>query len=81
MATTADDVWRLLGELAVAQKETERRFQETEQLLKEQSQEAERRFQEAERRFQETEQVLKDQARKTDRQIPTIFASTSNGSN
>ncbi len=29
MATTADDVWRLLGELATAQKETERRFQET----------------------------------------------------
>ncbi|MDG2991926.1 DUF3782 domain-containing protein, partial [Candidatus Synechococcus calcipolaris G9] len=65
MATTADDVWRLLGELAVAQKETERRFQETEQLLKEQSQEAERRF-------QETEQVLKDQARKTDRQIQQV---------
>ncbi|MDG2989447.1 hypothetical protein L3556_00655 [Candidatus Synechococcus calcipolaris G9] len=65
MATTADDVWRLLGELAEAQKETER-------LLKEQSQEAERRFQEAERRFQETEQILKDQARKTDRQIQQV---------
>ncbi|MDG2991935.1 DUF3782 domain-containing protein [Candidatus Synechococcus calcipolaris G9] len=65
MATTADDVWRLLGELAEAQKETERRFQETEQLLKEQSQEAERRF-------QETEQILKDQARKTDRQIQQV---------
>lgn len=30
MATTADDVWRLLGELVEAQKETDRRFQETE---------------------------------------------------
>ena len=65
MATTADDVWRLLGELAVAQKETERRFQETEQLLKEQSQEAERRF-------QETERLLKEQSRKTDRQIQQV---------
>ena len=45
MTTTADDVWRLLGELVEAQKkteqqfqETDRRFQETERLLKEQSQ-------------------------------------------
>lgn len=46
MATTADDVWRLLGELIEAQKETERRFQETERVLRQQSQETERRFQE-----------------------------------
>jgi hypothetical protein len=39
MTTTADDVWRLLAELTNAQKETNRRFQETERLLKEQSQE------------------------------------------
>ncbi|MDG2990064.1 DUF3782 domain-containing protein [Candidatus Synechococcus calcipolaris G9] len=58
MATTADDVWRLLGELAEAQKETERRFQETERLLKEQS--------------QETERLLKEQSRKTDRQIQQV---------
>jgi hypothetical protein len=38
-ATTADDVWRLLGELIEAQKETERQ-------LKEQRAEADRRFQE-----------------------------------
>jgi hypothetical protein len=37
MAITADDVWRILGELAKAQKETERRFQETERLLKQQN--------------------------------------------
>ncbi|MEA5451569.1 hypothetical protein VB780_23535 [Leptolyngbya sp. CCNP1308] len=29
MSNTADDVWRLLGELTEAQKETEHRFQET----------------------------------------------------
>ena len=42
MTTTADDVWRLLAELTNAQKETNRRFQETERLLKEQSQETDR---------------------------------------
>jgi hypothetical protein len=34
MATTADDVWRLLAELTVAQKETERRQQETDRQIK-----------------------------------------------
>ncbi len=48
-ARTADDVWRLLGELLQAQQETEHRFQETERLLKEQA--------------QETERLLKEQAR------------------
>jgi hypothetical protein len=52
MATTADEVWQLLGELIQAQKETER-------MLKEQREEAERRFQEqreeAERMRQEAE--------------------------
>ncbi|MEY3298037.1 MAG: hypothetical protein RLZZ597_1297 [Cyanobacteriota bacterium] len=47
MATTADDVWRLLAELTEAQKETERRFQATD--LK---------FQETDRKFQESRQEL-----------------------
>jgi hypothetical protein len=38
MATTIDDVVRLIGELAEAQKETERRFQDTERLIKQQNQ-------------------------------------------
>jgi hypothetical protein len=72
MATTADDVWRLLGELVEAQKETGRSLKETDRILKEQSQETERlfqavaqesqeterRFQETERRFQETERLF-----------------------
>jgi hypothetical protein len=37
MTTTADDVWRILAELAKAQKETDSLIQETERLLKEQS--------------------------------------------
>ena len=35
MAKTADEVWQLLGKLADAQKETERRFQESEQYSRE----------------------------------------------
>ncbi|NJL50036.1 MAG: DUF3782 domain-containing protein [Leptolyngbyaceae cyanobacterium SM2_5_2] len=54
-ATTADDVWHLLGELAAAQQETERRFQETERLLREQS--------------QETERLLREQSQETERKI------------
>ncbi len=76
MATTADDVWQLLAELATAQKETERRFQEsdhrfqeTERLLKEQSQETERLLTEQNRK---TDQLLTEQSRKTDRQIQRV---------
>ncbi len=69
MTYTPDDVWRLLSELIVAQKETER-------LLKERSQETEHRFQETERllkeRSQETERFLKQQAQATDKQIKQV---------
>ncbi len=54
MATTADDVWRLLGELAVAQKETDRHMQETDRRM----QETDRRMQETDRRMQETDQRI-----------------------
>ncbi|MFN5515540.1 MAG: hypothetical protein ACK5CA_12570 [Cyanobacteriota bacterium] len=50
MATTADEVWQLLGELIEAQKETERRFQASE-----------RRFQETERLIKEHSQRVDDQ--------------------
>ncbi|WP_017294350.1 hypothetical protein [Geminocystis herdmanii] len=80
MTTTADDVWQLLAELATAQKETERRFQETDRILKEQSLETERRFQETDRilkeqsletdrRLQETDRILKEQSLETDRRL------------
>lgn len=57
MTTTADDFWSLLPELVEAQKETERRFQETERLLKEQTQENARIF-------KETERLLKKESKK-----------------
>ncbi|BAI87882.1 hypothetical protein NIES39_A00410 [Arthrospira platensis NIES-39] len=74
MTTNADDVWRLLGELIEAQKETER-------LLKEQSQESDRRFREQsqesdsrsetlrERRFRETERIIKQQNEKLNQEL------------
>ena len=62
MATTADEVWELFGELIQAQKETER-------LLQEQSQESDRRFQETDRRFRETERVMKEQNQRVDEQL------------
>ena len=72
MATTSDDVWRILGELAEAQKKTEHLLQEQAQETERRSRETERRFQESERRFQETEQLLKEQAQETDRQIRRV---------
>ncbi|MFH7242601.1 MAG: DUF3782 domain-containing protein [Spirulina sp.] len=50
MATTSEEVWRILGELAEAQKETERRFQEIE-----------RQFQETDQRFRATAYLLQPQ--------------------
>ncbi|OBU77020.1 hypothetical protein [Cylindrospermopsis raciborskii] len=62
MATTADEVWKLLGELIESQKETERKFQETERFLREQSQETDRKF-------QETDRLLREQSQETDRKF------------
>jgi hypothetical protein len=62
MATTYEDVLNLFREVAESQKETERKFQETDRLLKESSQETDRKF-------QETDRLLKEQFQKTDRKI------------
>jgi hypothetical protein len=69
MATTADDVWRLLGELAEAQKETERIIKEQAQENQRRSEENQRRSEESQRRFEETERLLKEQSQETDRQL------------
>ncbi|BDT10306.1 hypothetical protein [Limnospira platensis] len=65
MTTSADDVWRLLGELIEAQKETER-------VIKEQSQETEHRFRETDRRFEETKQLLQRQSEESDSRSETL---------
>ena len=59
IATTPEDVWRLLGELIQSQKQTDRELQELKQILQRQSEEADRRAQEADRRRQEADQELK----------------------
>ncbi|MBU6352360.1 MAG: hypothetical protein KGS73_19695 [Chloroflexi bacterium] len=66
--TTPQEVWQLLRELIEMQKESERRLQETERVLKESGQETERRLQETERVLkessQETERLLKESERR-----------------
>jgi hypothetical protein len=63
MATTADDVWQILAELAASQKQTQQNLHETERLFKEQGQELDRRFQETERRFRETDRRFQETER------------------
>lgn len=65
MATTADDVWRILAELAQSQKETER-------IIKEQSIAAERSRQEFERSRQDFQQM----AQETDRRFQQMTQET-----
>ena len=64
--TTPQEVWQLLRELIEMQKESERRSQETERVLKESSQETERVLKES---SQETERVLKESGQETERRL------------
>ena len=73
MATTSEDVWRILAELATAQaeltaaqKETDKQLKETDLLLKEVSQQQKENAQqlkETDRRQQETDRQLKELGR------------------
>ncbi|UXE58751.1 MAG: hypothetical protein KA717_22335 [Woronichinia naegeliana WA131] len=56
MATTADDVWRLLAELTTAQKETDLQLKEVSQAQKE-----------TDRQQKETDRQLKELGKQTDR--------------
>lgn len=55
MTTTLDEVWDLFKQVAQSQHATDLQLQETDRLMREQSQETDRRFQETDRRFQETD--------------------------
>ena len=72
MATTADDVWRLLGELATAQQETERRFQETERRFQETERLMRERSLETEHKFQETAEENRRINRQLSQQIGNL---------
>ena len=60
MATTSEDVWRLLAELTAAQKETDRQLKETDRQLKEVSQQQKENAQQQ----KETDKQLKELANK-----------------
>ncbi|WP_330205167.1 DUF3782 domain-containing protein [Cyanobacterium sp. DS4] len=51
MTTTADEVWKILAELAESQKESDHRLQEIERILKEKSLETDRRMRETDRQI------------------------------
>lgn len=74
MAKTAEEVWRLLGELIELQKQNERDLQETRQFLKEQSQETERQLKE---QTQETERLMREQSEITDQKLQALSQETS----
>jgi hypothetical protein len=61
MATTADDVWRLLAELTTAQKETDLQLKEVSQAQKE-----------TDRQQKETDRQLKELGKQTDRQLKEL---------
>ena len=64
MATTSEEVWRILGELAEAQKETEQRFLETDQRLDQRFRKTDQRL---DQRFRETDQRMDQRFRETER--------------
>jgi hypothetical protein len=59
MNATPETVWAALQEVAASQKETDKKFQETERLMKEQSRETEKKFQELAQDLKKTEQFVK----------------------
>jgi hypothetical protein len=73
MATTADDVWRLLGELTEAQTETERQLQATKQLLQEETQATRQLLEQQNQQMkvdtQATRQLLKQQNQQLNEQL------------
>jgi hypothetical protein len=87
MSTTAEDVWRILRELAESQKETDRKFQETREQFKQTDlkfqetarrfEETDRKFQDTDRKFQETDRKFQDTDKKfqeTDRRLKEVTA-------
>ncbi|TRT88214.1 MAG: DUF3782 domain-containing protein [Microcystis aeruginosa Ma_AC_P_19900807_S299] len=78
MATTSEDVWRLLAELTAAQKETDRQLRETDRQLKE----TDKQLKEVSQQQKETELLLKEvsqqqkenaqQQKETDKQLKEL---------
>jgi len=68
MATTADDVWQLLAELATAQKETDLQLKEVSQAQKE----TDLQLKEVSQAQKETDRQLKELGKQTDRQLKEL---------
>jgi hypothetical protein len=79
MATTADDVWRLLAELTTRQSELTAAQKETDLQLKEVSQaqkETNLQFKEVSQAQKETDRQLKELGKQTDRQLKELGKQT-----
>jgi hypothetical protein len=72
MARTADDVWELLAQLVEAQKETERRMQETDRRMQEYAEESQRSRQETERILKDYAEEAQRSRQETERQIKEV---------
>jgi ribosomal protein L9 len=70
MATTADEVWALLGQLIESQKESR---QETERQMRESRQETERQMRESR---QETERQMRESRQEVDRELKALSKQT-----
>ena len=53
---TPDEVWKILKEVSLSQKETDRRMRETDRILRESQKETDRRMKETDRKIQENQQ-------------------------
>ncbi len=84
---TPDEIWKILKEVSLSQKETDRRMQETDRLIQESKAETERQKketdrlirenkQEADRRKQETDRLIRESKAETDRLIQESKAET-----
>lgn len=65
MSTAAEEVWAILREVAQSQKETDRKFQETEKLLQELAQSQ----RETDRKSREADRKIKQQFKELGQQI------------
>ena len=73
---TQTEIFHFFDEIKLLYKETDRKFQETDRLMREQSQETERlmreQSKETDRKFQETERLMREQSKKTDKKIKEV---------
>ena len=70
---TPNEIWKILKEVSLGQKENREQLKETERMFRQSRQEEERRRQEEERRRQELDQYIKETSREV-RQLKHMFS-------